>query len=121
MFLLVQWDARFNASICFSAMVVQGLCGRRLRRILLPRTPLNKGINKGRSHEARPLFMPLPEVAKRSSSYCSGLRYVCSPAFRIASMPSSALSKVVVLEDFTCPGEMAAKTVAAAVLSSGAS
>jgi hypothetical protein len=53
--------------------------------------------------------------------YCPGLLYVASPALRIASTPSSALSSWVVFSDFKCPGLMAAMSVAAAVPSSGAS
>ena len=106
---------RWKGYVCRGVLRL-GLGLHRLPRIhLLGRSCIRA---RRRAGTLRP--RPLLEVAKRSS-YCSGLRYVCSPAFRIASMPSSALSKVVVLEDFTCPGEMAAKTVAAAVLSSGAS
>ena len=88
-------------------------------RIPLLRTTMNKAKNRGRSCFAAASF------SRAGLHHCPygrpGARYVASPALRIARMPSSALSSTVVLTLPRCPGEMAAITMAAAVLWSGAS
>lgn len=86
-----------------------------VRRISLPRSRVNKGIKKGRASWPQPFL----EVPKRS--YCPGRRCSASPALRIASMPSSTLSSTVVFTAVRCPAALAATSMAAPVLGSGAS
>ncbi len=55
-------------------------------------------------------------VTDELQACCPGHLYVISPARRIASTPSSALSSTVVLIAFKCPRVMADMRMAAAVL-----
>jgi hypothetical protein len=92
-----------------------GFC--ELLRILIPRTPVNKGKKRGPGIE-----YPGPFVARLLlHCYRLGRRCSASPALRIVSKPSSALSSAVVFTAVRCPGALAATSIAAAVLWSGAS
>jgi hypothetical protein len=89
-----------------------------LLRIPLPRTSVNKGKMKGR---ASSISAPFAEGLLLRYYYRPGRRCSASPALRIASMPSSTLSSAVVFTAVRCPGALAATSMAAPVLGSGAS
>jgi hypothetical protein len=89
---------------------------------IFPTVSLGSRVNKGK-RKGRVSTIPAPFAAASLllHYYRPGARCSASPALRIASMPSSALSSAVVFTAVRCSGALAATSIAAAVLGSGAS